>query len=227
MALVGCDDDREVGLRHLQRDRVDVEPLRAVHAHRVGGRDQVQVLERAQHTEVEDAAHVDVEPVGALPREHLAAVADVVHGRAGEVLVVRRAPRPHVDGRDSQPLREHRCLAVAFGSSDPVELRPVPRRIRDRLDLPGVVQERLAVADLGVEVEAVRDVALRLAAVADVDGVGDVIAELVEVRTALRVLERNEVGDDRDLVRFVAADERVDIGVVRNRILRDLRCFAM
>jgi hypothetical protein len=56
---------------------------------------------------------------------------------------------------------------------------------------------------------------------------GDVVVELVEVRTAVRRLERNEVRDDRDLVRRCRADERIQVGVVGERILADERRFAV
>ena len=52
--------------------------------------------------------------------------------------------------------------------------------------------------DLGGETELVRHVGAGVAAVAHVDRVEDVVAELVEVGPALRVLERDEVRDEGD-----------------------------
>ena len=48
--------------------------------------EDVEVLERAQVAQVEDRAQVDVEALGALAGEDLAAVAERVHGRLGELL---------------------------------------------------------------------------------------------------------------------------------------------
>ena len=70
----------------LDCDGVHVEPLRAVHADRVRRRDEVQVLERAQRPEIEDAAEVDVEALGSLPGEDAPVVADVVTAAAVKVL---------------------------------------------------------------------------------------------------------------------------------------------
>jgi hypothetical protein len=61
----------------------------------------------------------------------------------------------------------------------------------------------------------------------DVDRVQDIVTELIEVRAACRFLERDVVGDQRHRGRPVGADERVDIGAVRDRILRDLRRLAV
>src|SRR5262249_1806865 len=58
--------------------------------------------------------------------------------------------------------------------------------------------------------------------VVDEDGVEDVVAELVEVRAAGRVLQGDEVADEGDGGGVVWADEGVDVGVVGDRILADL-----
>jgi len=76
-------------------------------------------------------------------------------------------------------------------------------------------------------VERVGDVVLAVAAVVDVDLVEDVVAERVEVGAARRALQRDVVGDQRDRVGPVGADERVDVGAIGDRVLRDLRCFAV
>src|SRR5205823_13995702 len=46
-----------------------------------------------------------------------------------------------------------------------------------------------------------------------------------EVRPARRCLQRDVVGEDRDGARLVRADERIQVGAVGDRVLRDLRCF--
>ena len=69
--------------------------------------------------------------------------------------------------------------------------------------------------------------AAAVAVVVDVDLVQHVVAELVEVRAAGRRLQRDVVGDQRDRVRLVRADERVEVGAVGDRVLGDLGRFAM
>ena len=80
---------------------------------------------------------------------------------------------------------------------------------------------------LGAEAELVGDVRLAVAGVVDVDLVQDVVAELVEVRAAGRLLQRDVVGDQRDRARVIRADERVHVGTVGDRVLGDLRRLAM
>jgi hypothetical protein len=108
-----------------------------------------------------------------------------------------------------------------------IELAPVPARTVDAGDRAGVVEERLLAPELGLELEPVLDVRQPVAVVVDVDRVEDVVAELEEVRPARRVLQRDVVGDDRDRVRLVRADERVRVRVVCDRVLADLRRLAM
>ncbi len=215
----------DLGDRHLEGDRVHVEALERVHPGRVGAGDQVQVLEGAQRSQVEDAAEVDMERVRALPGED-PATPDLVHGRGSQVGVVRRRPGADVDRRAGQPGGEHLGLAV-LDPGERVELRPVPAGAVETRDLAGVVEEGLRVAHHGVELEAVGDVGLGLAPVGDVDVVDHVVAELVEVRPAVRGLERDVVGDQRDGVGPVGADERVDVRAVGDGVLGGLGCFAV
>src|SRR5439155_10753737 len=95
--------------RDLQRDRVDVERLGGVDAHRVRAGDQVQVLERAQVGEIEDRAEVDVEAVRALAGEHLHAVGQRVYRRRAERRIVWRRARADVARRAGQTRAEHVC----------------------------------------------------------------------------------------------------------------------
>jgi tetrahydromethanopterin S-methyltransferase subunit F len=76
-------------------------------------------------------------------------------------------------------------------------------------------------------VEVVAHVGLGVAGVADVDRVPHIVSELEEVRTALRVLERDEVRDQGHRVRLVGRDERVEVGVVGDRVHGDLGRFAV
>jgi hypothetical protein len=60
-----------------------------------------------------------------------------------------------------------------------------------------------------------------------VDRVEHVVAELEEVGTAGGIFQRDVVGDDGDSVRLVRTDERVDVGVVGDRVLADLGRLSM
>jgi len=172
------------------------------------------------------ACEVDVEALGPLAREHLDAAADGVHGLVGERVVVRGRQRADVARRAGQVRADHRALAV-LDAGHVVELAAVPVRAVERQDRADVVEERVGIAQPGLEVERVGDVVLAVAAVVDVDLVEDVVAERVEVGAARRALQRDVVGDQRDRVGPVGADERVDVGAIGDRILRDLRCFAV
>ena len=238
----------QVGDRNLDGDRVDVERLGRIDRRGGRARDQVQVLERAQVAEIEDRSQVDVEPVESLPGEHLDPAGEVVHGRLAQPRVVRRRARADVARRARKPASQHsrpqpRPPAVVpvvavrrgpvrgrVGTLDPrdrEELALVPVPALKRRDRARVVEERVGVAKSRLELEHVRELRRPVPVVVDVEGVEDVVPELEEVRAAGRVLERHEVRDQRDRVRPIRADERVDVGVVGRRILADLRCFTV
>ena len=166
-----------------------------------------------------------MEGVGTLTGEDPAAT-ELVHGLRRQLGVVGRAARTHVDRRAGELAGQLAPLAV-LDPGHRVELRAVPVLVTDAGDRPDVVEERLRVADLGGEAELVGDVGGALAGVRDVDLVGHVVAELVEVRAAVGSLQRDVVGDQHDVVGLRRADERVDVGAVGNRVLADLRCFAV
>ena len=191
-------------------------------------RDEVQVLERTQRAEVEDRCRGrrrSRRPAGR--RRPSRPPGSACIACAGEVRVVRGAADADVDRRARRgPCRGPRAAAPG-DPGDRVGLRTVAGRVADVGDRPGVVEERVRVADLGGEPELVGHVGLGVAAVADVDLVEDVVAELEEVRAALRVLQRDEVGDEGDRRRTVRADERVDVGVVGDGVLGDLRRLAV
>ena len=63
--------------------------------------------------------------------------------------------------------------------------------------------------------------------VVDVNLVGDVVPEAVEVRAACRVFERHVVGHDDGPAGIVGGHEGVEVGVVGQRVLRDQRSFPM
>ena len=54
-----------------------------------------------------------------------------------------------------------------------------------------------------------------------------VVSEGVEVRPASRLFQWNVIGEDCDSVRFVWADECVQVSIVSDWILGNLRSFAM
>ena len=187
----------------------------------------MKILERTQGAQVEDGAQVDVEPFGSLAGEHRAVTGQRVHGLRGEVLVVRSAARADVDRRDGQPGGEQLRRVPAGDPRHRVVLRAVPGVVGDRGDRPGVVEERVLVADRGLEPELVGDVGPGAGPVGDVDLVEDVVAELVEVGATVGLLQGDEVRYEGDLVGVVGTDKRVDVGVVGYGVFGDLGCLAV
>ena len=194
----------------------------------------VQLLERPQNGKVEDRAQIDVEAFGALTREHDSPAREAVNRGVGEGHVVGRRQRPDVARRARHVLRERGDLgaepesepvrvavSVAVPAAEPVaadvpvdardvvELAPVPRGRVERGDRADVVQERAAYLQHRGEGELERDVGAAVAVVVDVDLVQDVVAELVEVRSGRRPLERKVVRDQRHRVRVIWTYERV------------------
>ena len=124
--------------------------------------------------------------------------------------------------------RSEHCRAVlAVHPRDGVGLANVQVRVVERRDRARVVEERVPVRDRGREAELVADVLVRIAVVVDLELVQDAVVELREVRPARRLLERDVVRDQRDRVRPVRTPERVQIGVVRRRVVGDHRRFAV
>ena len=106
---------------------------------------------------------------------------------------------------------------------DAVRLWPVPVRVVQRVDRADVVEERVRVLGRGVEAELVGQILFAIAVVVDLDLVEDAVVEAVEVRPAGRSLERDVVRDHGDRARVLGTDERVQVGVVRARVLADQR----
>jgi len=186
----------------------------------------VVLLEGTQDTEVEDGAEVDVEALGPLAGEDLGALGQRDQGVGGELGVVRRRERADVAGRAG----DARAQEVGTPVVDPrhrVGLPAVPAGAGQRQDRAGVVQERVGVGDLAGEPELVADVHVTVTVVVDVDGVQDVLAELVEVGPAVRSLQGDVVGDQRDAVGLVGTDEGVEVGRVGDGVLRDLGRFTV
>ncbi len=77
----------------------------------------------------------------------------------------------------------------------------------------------------GRELEPVDQVRPDVAVRVDVDRVPGAWRERVPVRAGGRILTRDPVRDDRERARLVRAAERVQVRVVRRRILRDQRCL--
>src|SRR5262245_45755348 len=186
----------------------------------------MRAVERPEAEEVEDRAQVDLERLVPLAGEDLAAVRERVHRRGGQRLVVGRRARADVDRRRREVAAQHRRHAVV-AADHAIALPDVEVRVVERGDGPRVVEERIGVLDLRPERELVRDLRLPVPVVVDVDVVEDVVAELVEVRPSRRLLERDEVGDEHDLVGLLGVHEGVDVGVVRARVLADERRLPM
>ena len=192
-------------------------------------RDQMERIERPQPGQIEDRAEVDEERIVTLPGEDLDAARQACDRGPREVVVVRSRAGPDVVGRGRDVRSEHLALPLRLAvrpevdERDAVGLRPVPARIGERADRTGVVEERVRVPRRGVEPELVGDVWLAVPAVVDLELVEDGVVEAVEVRPAGRTFERDVVRNHRDRVRVVRADERVQVGVVRPRVLADQR----
>ena len=208
---------------------MDVEAGHGVDA---GGRRSLEKevgLERPEVAEVEDRAEVDVEAVRALTREDEAARAERVDRLCGKRPVLRDRVLADVARRARQVLRQQ-VRAVLVDAGHRIELLAVPRLVAQVLDLPGVVEEQVVGAGVGQtrgELELVGDVRLGIVVVVNVDLVEHVVAELVEVRAARRLLERYVVGDDRDRAGVVRAHERIQVRAVCDGILRDFGSFAV
>ena len=112
-------------------------------------------------------------------------------------------------------------------TGDVVGLHDVELRIVEARDSGQRVQERVLVPDVRLELELVTDVVLPVTRVVDVDVVVGAVVEPVEVRTARRILERDPVRHHRQLPGGVVRRERVDVGVVRGRVERRVRGFAV
>ncbi len=190
---------RDVGLRDLQDDRVDVVAREVVLA-AAGVAGAVADVDR-----VERRAEVDEERVVGLADEDAAAAVQVPHRRARDGPVVRERLRADVVRRDGQVGAEHRAAglpAVAVRlAHDRVGLLHVELRVADRRDARQRVQERVLVEDLRLELEPVADVEPAVAGVVDVEVVPRAVVEAVEVRPACGILERDPVRDDRERVR--------------------------
>jgi hypothetical protein len=206
---------------------VDVEAVHAVDAVFGLERDEVEVVERPQAAQVEHRAEVDEERVVALAGEHGDAVVERGHGVVGQLVVVGRRARADVVRWHGQVTRQHARFAARPDLAQFVGLADVEVRIVERSDRAGGIQEGVRVLNVGVELEAVGDVRPRVAVVVHMDLVAGVLVEVVEVRPAVRVLERDVVGDDRDGVGLIGADEGVQVGVVHRRVLADQRRFAV
>src|SRR5580693_1208270 len=149
-----------------------------------------------------------------------------MHGGLGQSGVVRCRKRPDVAWWAGQVLAER--LALSVGNTGHGEmLAAYPGLVGQGLDWPRVVKEGVGIGDRAGEPELISDLRLSITIVVDVDLVEHFVAELVEVRSSVRTLEWNIVGDDRHGVRVVGADEGVEIRAVGDGILGDLGCFTV
>ncbi len=240
--ITDAGSDTSVGFRHcpvefadrdLDGDAVHVHPGRRVDAlghladpgvgQSEGG---VVLLERPQDTEVEDGTEVDVEALGPLAGEDLRPGGDGGDGRVGQADVVGRRQRPDVARRAGDAGAQQ----VAPGPVDPgdrIGLTAVPARALQRRDRRRVVEEGVRIGDLTGELELIADVRAAVVVVVDVDGIEDVVTELVEVGTAVGGLQGNVVGDQRHGAGLIGAHEGIEIGGVGDGVLGDFRRFTM
>ena len=192
-------------LRHLQCDRV----------HAVAGEEvlaaPVRACAAADRDEVEDRPDVREERIVTLACEHGAAVGERLDALRGERVVVRGRARPDVVGRGHEARSDDRRLPVDD--------------LRNGVALLRVAEEELA-RQVG-EPELPGDVRVAVAVRVGVDVVPGGRAERVVVRPGCRILTRDPVGDDRRRRRLVGRHERVQVRVVRRRVLRDQRCLAV
>ena len=126
-------------------------------------------------------------------------------------------------------LRDEARVVRGRARADVVRRRLAPREqllvAPHRPALDRVAEERRP--GRAAEAELVDDVRPRVARPVDVELVLRGRRERVVVRAGRRILTGDPVGDDRDRVRLVRAPERVQVGVVGARILRDQRRLAV
>jgi hypothetical protein len=205
----------DLGLRHLEDDRVRRESGQVVLALTLVARRRTQVRR------VEDRTEVDEERIVALAGEHLAAAPQVLDRSTGHRAVVGERLRTRVRRRDGQVVRNPPRLRPAVRpvglTDDVVGLGLVELRIVDRSDARERLQVRVRV-DLRVEDEPVGHVLPAVAGVVDVDVVAGAIVEPEEIRPVRRHLAGYPVRHDGQGIRCVLRREGVDVGVVRRRV---------
>jgi len=165
----------------------------------------------ANGNEVERRPDVAEEPVVALTGEDLRSVAQVVHARHRERVIVRGRARPDVVGRGQQTVAH--------------DARGIPVDAGDGVGLLRVLQERDGC--LVLEPEPPCDVGFAVSVLVGIDDVARRGREGVPVGPRRRILPGDVVGDDGHRVGPVRAPERVRIRVVGRGVLRDQRCFPM
>ncbi len=222
---------RDVGLRHLQDERVGVIARNVVLAAALVAEADVRTAGLVDVDPVEDRVQVEEERIVGGPHERLAAALDRGDGAIRHGRVVGDRLRPDVVGRDRHVRRDPlRAPVMALPVRLPVEvvrLDEVDVRIVDRRDRGRRVEERLRVAEALPELPPVRDVLAPVAGVVDLDVVPRLWIELAEVRASGRLLERDPVGDDRQAAGSVLRREGVDVRVVGRGVREDLWCLTV
>ena len=208
--------------------------------------------DRPQVAEVEDGPEINEEAVSALAGEDDETVGQPVDGRSRQLLIVRRgadadiargagehspAPPRRVDTRR----RRAPGGGIGLDHRQGVRLAAVPSRAVTGGGRVGdgsrVVEERRRIRDRRGELELVRDGGDPGPGVVDVDLVQHIVtdrrccaddglgAELEEVRPAVGILQWDVVGQDRDRIGCVRADERVQVRAVSGRVFGNCGCF--
>jgi hypothetical protein len=187
--------------------------------------------ERTPVPEVEHGTQIDVEALGPLAGEHLGGQRPLPHGvdrRTRQRRVAGGGQPTDVARRTKEAGSEDDCgCQLAVGEPvDPCQrigLLPVPvrhrRRRRQRGDRSVVVEERGRDVVDGRESELVADVRCTVPGVVGVDLIEHVVAELIDIRSAVRGFEWDVVGDERHDPLDVRTHERIPIGAVGYGIL--------
>ena len=204
-----------LGERHLDGDRVDVEAGQVVRA-------------LAAHADqVEDPPDVDRERILARPDIDLRAV-----GKRGDRLladdVVAAGERVLADvvGR-CDALADLRARAIALLTPKSPALPDVEVRVVDGADRADVIEERARVGGRRVSPQRPGAIGLAVAVPVDVEAVARRVVEVVVVRPLGRRFQRNDVRDHRHRPGPVRAREQVVVGEVCGRVVGDQRRLAV
>ncbi len=92
---------------------------------------------------------------------------------------------------------------------------------------PKVNEKRVRVGYRRFEFEIKSDVCLSVSGVVDIDRIQGIRIEVEEGWPAGRFFKGNVVGNDRRRIRTIRADKRIDIRVVRQRVLTDQRSLTV
>src|SRR5262245_13081668 len=233
--------------RHLDADGMVAETSNRIAADRIA-----ECAQRTKFQAIEYGAQVDEERIISLTGENLDAARKIINRFRRQVrFVVRCGPRSDVVRRSDKTRTENGCrkwprvkwragaASVAHGYGIGllyVEIG-ITKRSDDRIPTRGTVgthssitkvrEERIGVRDRCLKFELEVDVGYSIAGVVDIDVVQDVWIEVEKSRTTRGSFHRNVVGYDRNRIGAIGTHERVQIGIVCERIIADQWRFPM